>query len=206
MRPRQPRQRRDLAGGVHADLDHREVAVRRHPRQRQRHAPVVVEALLRGMDAALRRRARRGTSPWSRSCRPSRSPRRRGPRSGPAPRARARAAPRARPARREAAHPPPPPRAAARPAPPPRPSPAPRRRSRARPAPRSARRRDRPARASACRSRRRVATQSRALSPPVAATAASRVQSPLTPPPFLREWDGVKGGEAGRALSARLHP
>ena len=58
MRARQPGQRRDLAGVVHADLDHREVGVARHPRQGQRHAPVVVEAGLGGMDPALRRQHR----------------------------------------------------------------------------------------------------------------------------------------------------
>ncbi len=49
VRARQAGQRRDLAGVVHADLDHRELGVARHPRQRQRHAPVVVVAGDRGM-------------------------------------------------------------------------------------------------------------------------------------------------------------
>ncbi|MEZ5838998.1 MAG: hypothetical protein R3D02_00685 [Hyphomicrobiales bacterium] len=31
-------QRRDLAGMVHADLEHGEIDIGRHPRQRQRHA------------------------------------------------------------------------------------------------------------------------------------------------------------------------
>ena len=48
-----------------------EIAVARQPRQRQRHAPVVVVARLGGVHPALRRRAPRAASPWCRSCRPS---------------------------------------------------------------------------------------------------------------------------------------
>ena len=43
VRAHHPRQRRDLAGVVHADLEDAEARARRHARQRQRHAPVVVE-------------------------------------------------------------------------------------------------------------------------------------------------------------------
>jgi hypothetical protein len=54
----QPGQRRDLAGMVHPDLDHREIGGDRHPRQRQRHAPVVVVAGLCRMGVALPRQDR----------------------------------------------------------------------------------------------------------------------------------------------------
>ena len=51
IRPHQPRQRRNLARMVHADLEHREIRVARHPRQRQRHADMVVETRLGRMHA-----------------------------------------------------------------------------------------------------------------------------------------------------------
>ena len=47
------RQRRDLSGVVHADFDHGIFCIRRHPRQRQRHPPVVVIAVDRGMRPPL---------------------------------------------------------------------------------------------------------------------------------------------------------
>ena len=52
-----PRQRRDLAGVIHADLDHGKARCGRHARQRQRHTPVVVEGLLRRVHAAGLRQA-----------------------------------------------------------------------------------------------------------------------------------------------------
>ena len=51
-------QRADLVGVVHADLEHRALGVARHPRQRQRHADVVVVGLHRRM-----RRGRRASGP-----------------------------------------------------------------------------------------------------------------------------------------------
>ena len=75
VRPHHLHQRRDLAGMVHADLEDRKAHARRAARQRQRHAPVIVEGGRRGMGLALRARARGAAPPWSRSCRPSRSPR-----------------------------------------------------------------------------------------------------------------------------------
>ena len=54
MRPRETRQRGDLAGVVHADLGDAEFGVRRHARQGQRQAPVVVVGGDRGMGAAER--------------------------------------------------------------------------------------------------------------------------------------------------------
>ena len=42
MRPHHANQRRDLARMVHADLEHAVSRVGRQPRQRQRHAPVIV--------------------------------------------------------------------------------------------------------------------------------------------------------------------
>ncbi|OIQ66495.1 hypothetical protein GALL_519320 [mine drainage metagenome] len=53
MRARHLRQRRDFAGMVHPDLDHRKFRIARHPRQCQRHAPVVVIAGLGGMNPPL---------------------------------------------------------------------------------------------------------------------------------------------------------
>ena len=53
VRAHQPRQRVDLAGMVHAHLEHAALRVARHARQRQRHAPMVVEAAGRGDGAAL---------------------------------------------------------------------------------------------------------------------------------------------------------
>ena len=50
-------ERRDLARMVHADLEHAVLRGLRHARQRQRHAPVVVVGLLRGMRGAERRQA-----------------------------------------------------------------------------------------------------------------------------------------------------
>ena len=133
-------QRRDLAGMVHPDLDHAERGVAGQLRQGQRHAPVIVEALHRGVDAPLpaqhvgqhllgRRLAHAARHRDDARARP------RPPRAGPAPPARP-----ARPRRPGTARDPRPP-APATPAPPrPRP-PARRRRSRARPAPPSAPRR-----------------------------------------------------------------
>ena len=69
MRAREARERRDLAGMVHADLGDAERAVRRHPRQGQRHAPVVVVGSDRGMRAAERAPGSSAASPWSWSCR-----------------------------------------------------------------------------------------------------------------------------------------
>ena len=43
MRPDHLDQRPDFAGMIHADLEDGIVAIRRHPRQRQRHTPVIVE-------------------------------------------------------------------------------------------------------------------------------------------------------------------
>ncbi len=51
------RQRCDLAGVVHPDLDDRELRIGGDRRQRQRHAPVVVEAADRGMRLALNAQA-----------------------------------------------------------------------------------------------------------------------------------------------------
>ena len=55
MRLHQPRQRLDLAGMVHAHLEHREARARGTARQRQRHAPVIVVGGDRGMGLARRR-------------------------------------------------------------------------------------------------------------------------------------------------------
>ncbi len=44
VRPHQLHQRRDLAGVVHADLEHAVLRLARQARQHQRHAPVIVEA------------------------------------------------------------------------------------------------------------------------------------------------------------------
>jgi hypothetical protein len=49
VRTHQFDQRRDLAGMVHADLEHAELGIARHPRQHQRHAPVIIEAFDRGV-------------------------------------------------------------------------------------------------------------------------------------------------------------
>ena len=53
-RPHHPHQRIDFAGVIHADLEHRKTRIRRAARQRQRHAPVIVERRARGMASALR--------------------------------------------------------------------------------------------------------------------------------------------------------
>ncbi len=42
MRPRHAGERRDFARVVHAHLEHAEARIRRHSRERQRHAPVIV--------------------------------------------------------------------------------------------------------------------------------------------------------------------
>jgi hypothetical protein len=55
MRPRHPHERRDLAGVIHADLDHRVTRRRREARQRQRHAPMIVV----GRGGSVRLAARR---------------------------------------------------------------------------------------------------------------------------------------------------
>ena len=57
MRPHHAHERRDLAGVVHADLEHAEARVRRHARQRQRHAPVIVVGRGGGVRLAAGRRA-----------------------------------------------------------------------------------------------------------------------------------------------------
>ena len=54
MRPREARERRDLARVVHADLDHGEGGAARAARQGQRHAPVVVVGRDGGMGLAER--------------------------------------------------------------------------------------------------------------------------------------------------------
>ena len=152
MRPCQPSQRRDLAGRVHPDLEDGEVSLRRQSGQRERHAPVVVEALLRRVHAALRPqrhpqhllaagladRARNSDDPAGEA-----RPRRRPERAQPGEHVGHDEERGVRPPRHPAGAPPspPPPRA---PTPPPR--------SRAHPAPLSAPRRGLPARASACRS------------------------------------------------------
>ena len=51
-------QRRDFSGVVHADLDHGVFRIGRHPRERQRHTPVIVIAVDRGMRAPLVRKDR----------------------------------------------------------------------------------------------------------------------------------------------------
>ena len=72
MRPDQLHQRADLALMVHADLEDRVVAIGRHARQRQRHAPVIVERGCGGMHLADGRQARGEALPWCWSFRPSR--------------------------------------------------------------------------------------------------------------------------------------
>ena len=42
MGPRHARQGGDFARRIHADFNHREIRLARHPRQSQRHAPVIV--------------------------------------------------------------------------------------------------------------------------------------------------------------------
>ena len=82
------RARRDLARRVHADLEDRPLGLARHPRQRQRHAPVIVERLVRPVRMARRadRCAPAFPSRWS--CRPNPSPPRRSrPSCAPAPQA-----------------------------------------------------------------------------------------------------------------------
>ena len=69
-------------------------AERRHPRERQRNAPMIVEGCRRIVDLALALRAPAPAFPWSRSCRRCRSPRRSWRRCGRAPRDRERRAPR----------------------------------------------------------------------------------------------------------------
>ena len=51
----QARQRVDLARMVHADLEHAEADAFRHVGERQRHAPMIVERLGRGVHRAARR-------------------------------------------------------------------------------------------------------------------------------------------------------
>ena len=48
-------QRRDLAGVIHADFEHRKARCRRQPRERQRHAPVIVERGDRRVGLAIAR-------------------------------------------------------------------------------------------------------------------------------------------------------
>ncbi len=64
-------QRRDLAGVVHADLEDRKRTRGRAARQRQRHAPVIVEGGGRGVASAPARQARGAAPPWCWSCRPT---------------------------------------------------------------------------------------------------------------------------------------
>ena len=54
MRPHHFDQRLDFAGMVHADLEDGKTRRRRASRQRQRHAPVIVEGCGRGVSLALR--------------------------------------------------------------------------------------------------------------------------------------------------------
>ena len=54
VRPDHRCQRTDFTGMIHADLAYREVRVGRHPRQRQRHPPMVVEGGVGRMDLAGR--------------------------------------------------------------------------------------------------------------------------------------------------------
>ena len=204
MRARHARQRRDLAGMVHADLDHREIGVARHPRQRQRHAPVVVVAGLGRMGPALPA-GHRAACPWSRSC--------------PTEPVTATTAPAAARARRGPAPPAPctsstskqrrisgTPRGCARPAPRRPPPPAPRPRNRARRAPRSAPRTDRRAPACGCRSKR--------PSPPIAGGAPARgrgglgaVQSVMPPPVQRRHGDaGLFASSKGKTSSPTICP
>ena len=53
LRAGKARQRLDIAGVVHADLDNGEIGGRGHARQGQRHAPMVVVAGFGGVDIAL---------------------------------------------------------------------------------------------------------------------------------------------------------
>ena len=57
VRAHQLGERRDLAGVVHADLEHRVFRARRTARERQRHAPVIVVGGGRGMRLAVGARA-----------------------------------------------------------------------------------------------------------------------------------------------------
>ena len=200
VRPGQPRQRRDLAGRVHADLDHREVA---RPRGIRASVSGTPQWLLKLFSAA-----------WTRPCAPSAArsislvpvlptepvTATTRPGSGPAPRGPSAAQPvehvrhdEKRRVRRDAL------RATRRPAPRPRPARAPRRRSRGRRAPRSAPRRDRPAQACGCRSRRprrpvaaaRAAGRRHAASRVQSAVAAGRPRpAPATPAPPPRSAAG----------------
>ena len=63
MRPRHAGERRDFARVIHADLEHAEAGARRHARERQRHAPVIVVGSGRGVRRAAGRRASRAASP-----------------------------------------------------------------------------------------------------------------------------------------------
>ena len=58
MRAHELHQRGDLAGMVHADLEHAELGFGRHARQHQRHTPLIVETLDRGMRRAGARQNR----------------------------------------------------------------------------------------------------------------------------------------------------
>ena len=62
MRAHQLGERRDLAGMVHADLEHGIFRVRRAARERQRHAPVIVVGGGRGMRFAVGASASRSAS------------------------------------------------------------------------------------------------------------------------------------------------
>ncbi len=53
--PHQPGERRDLAGVVHADLENAVAGLLGQARERERHAPVIVERGDRGMDLAVAR-------------------------------------------------------------------------------------------------------------------------------------------------------
>ena len=72
LRAHQAGERLDLAGMVHADLEHGVARALRAARERQRHAPMIVVGGDRGMGLAVARRARAAAPPWCRSCRPSR--------------------------------------------------------------------------------------------------------------------------------------
>ena len=85
MRADELGQRRDFAGMVHADLEDGVIGIARQPRERQRHAPMIVVGFVRGMDRGQAARASAAAFPWCRSCRRCPSPRRCAPRCAPAP-------------------------------------------------------------------------------------------------------------------------
>ena len=82
VRPHHLRQRRDLAGMVHAELEHAVAGVARHARQAERRAPLVVEVAGAGEGRREQRQHRAQALPWCWSCRRCRSRRRPRPWSG----------------------------------------------------------------------------------------------------------------------------